>query len=406
MHSHQPQHRLALLLALACGPALGADPLVELGRLLFFDASLSEPAGQSCATCHDPAAGWSGPHGEINAAGAVYEGARHGRFGNRRPPSAAYATFSPPLRLDADEDHFVGGNFWDGRATGWLLGNPAADQAQGPFVNPLEQNLPAARQVVARVCGGEHGARLRGVFGEEVCTDPLRGYNAIAQAVAAFEGSPQVSPFSSKYDHFLRDPQRHPLSARERLGLELFEREDRGNCAACHPSRPGPGGEPPLFTDFTYDNLGVPRNPANPWYRMDRAFNPQGEAWVDEGLGGFLKTVPRFAHRAGENLGKHRVPTLRNADLRPRPDFVKAFMHNGALKSLEEVVHFYNTRDALPACGELGDPRPGDNCWPAPEVAQNVNRDELGRLGLSAEEEAAIVDFMKTLSDGWEPPAQ
>lgn len=393
----------ALTLVVESTEASGND-LAALGKLIFFDTRLSEPAGQACASCHGPAAGWSGPHSDVNADGAVYEGAVPGRFGNRRPPSAAYATFSPPLYLDPEEDHFVGGNFWDGRATGWLLGNPAADQAQGPFLNPVEHNLADAKAVVTRVCEGIYEEHFRAVFGVSVCDDSVRGYNAVAQAIAAFEGSPELNAFSSKYDFFLKDPERYPLSAEERLGLELFEREDKGNCAACHPSRPGPDGEPPLFTDFTYDNLGVARNPANPWYRMDARINPDGAAWADLGLGGFLRTVPRFAARADENLGKYKVPTVRNVDRRPDPGFVKTFMHNGALATLEAVVSFYNTRDVKPRCASLPDPEPAENCWPAPEVDANVNTDELGDLGLTSAEEAAIVAFMKTLSDGWSPP--
>jgi cytochrome c peroxidase len=392
---------LIALSAVACA-APADDALSGLGRLIFFDATLSEPPGQSCATCHSPAAGWTGPDSGINAAGAAYEGALHGRFGNRKPPSAAYATQSPPLHLDPVEDHFVGGSFWDGRATGWLLGNPAAEQAQGPFLNPVEQNLAGAGGVVEKVCSGAYGHRFRDYFGEKACSNEVDGYNAVARALAAFEASPEVNAFSAKYDHYLEDPQRYPLTEQEMLGLELFEREDKGNCAACHPSRPGPNGEPPLFTDFTYDNLGVARNPDNPWYRMT-GFNPLGGAWVDEGLGGFLETVPRFADRAAENLGKHKVPTLRNVGLRPGEGFVKAFMHNGAHKSLAEVVHFYNTRDVKPRCGTLDAPKPGENCWPAPEVADNLNTEELGDLGLTPEEEDAIVAFMLTLSDGWEP---
>jgi cytochrome c peroxidase len=98
------------------------------------------------------------------------------------------------------------------------------------------------------------------------------------------------------------------------------------------------------------------------------------------------------------------VPTLRNVDLRPSPDSVKAFGHNGFFKSLEAIVHFYNTRDALPRCEGLTDARPGSNCWPTAEVGENLNVDEMGRLGLTVEEERAIVAFMRTLSDGWIPP--
>ena len=384
-------------------PTHANDQLAALGKMIFFDPSLSEPTGQSCASCHAPIAGWTGPDTSINAAGAVYEGATHGRFGNRKPPMAAYATFSPPLHLDSEEDHFVGGSFWDGRATGWLLGSPTVEQAQEPFLNPVEQNLPNAAEVVGKVCGGGYGDRFRNHFGLGACDNPINGYNAVAQAIAAFEASREVNAFSSKYDHYLKNPQRYPLSKQERLGLVLFDREDKGNCAACHPSQPGPDGEPPMFTDFTYDNLGVPRNPNNPWYRM-KGFNDKGTTWVDEGLGGFLKTVPRFAHRSAENIGKQKVPSLRNVDMRPSAGFVKSYMHNGSLKTLKDVVHFYNTRDAKPVCKETGNLEPGKSCWPEPEIAENMNTEELGNLDLSDADEDAIVAFMKTLTDGWVAP--
>ncbi|RNE92323.1 cytochrome-c peroxidase [Marichromatium sp. AB32] len=377
--------------------------LVALGRALFFDTGLSEPPGQSCASCHLPSAGWSGPDSAINAAGAVQPGAVPGRFGNRRAPTLAYASFSPPLYLDEEGGGFVGGNFWDGRATGWLLGDPLAEQAQAPLLDPLEHNLADAAEAVERVCAGPRGRALRDWFGESVCAEPVAGFNAIARALAAYQSSPEVNAFSSKYDHYLRDPERYPLSAEEARGLELFARADKGNCAACHPHTPGADGSPPLFTDFTYDNLGVGRNPDNPWYAM-ADYNPDGRAWRDPGLGGLLARVPRFAALAGAQLGKHKVPTLRNVDRRPAPGFVRAYMHNGAHKGLETVVHFYNTRDLKPVCEDLAAPRPGNNCWPRPEVARNVNDDELGDLGLDAEEEAAIVAFLRTLSDGWDAP--
>ena len=125
----------------------------------------------------------------------------------------------------------------------------------------------------------------------------------------------------------------------------------------------------------------------NPFYTQPPSINPDGMNWIDPGLGGFLKSIgePFESER-----GKHKVPSLRNVDKRPDPEFVKAYGHNGYFKSLEEITHFYNTRDV-------------EESWPAPEVADNVNTDELGDLGLTAEEEAAIVAFMKTLSDGYQP---
>jgi cytochrome c peroxidase len=185
----------------------------------------------------------------------------------------------------------------------------------------------------------------------------------------------------------------------------------KGMCNACHLSEPGPNDEPPLFTDFTYDNLGVPKNPENPFYRMDTVLlddnspiNPDGIDWVDPGLGGFLATRPEWSDRAAENMGKHKVPTLRNVDRRFGDGFPKAYAHNGYFKSLKTIVHFYNTRDVKPVCANSEFTSEKDalaeDCWPAPEVPANVNTDELGDLGLTAEEEDAIVAFLTTLSDG------
>ena len=365
----------------------------QLGKLLFFDESLSARGNQSCASCHDPKAGWTGGIEPFNRRGSVYEGSMPGRFGNRKPQSAAYATVAPRFRVIDDE--FLGGNFWDGRATGDRLGNPAADQALGPFLNPLEQALPDAAALVARVCKGSYVALFKEIWGVAACEDAARGYEFIALTIAAYEGSADVNRFSSKYDAVLAGTA--GLLPEERRGLELFA--GKGRCASCHPHTRGANGEPPLFTDFKFDNIGVPRNPANPFYANEEA-NSAGEAWIDEGLGGFLATQPGHARHSEVNMGKHRSPTLRNVDLRPFPGFVKAYGHNGYFKSLEQMVHFYNTRDVLPGCAGATQ-RPGVDCWPNPEVAANLNKDELGKLGLTEAEERAIVAFLRTLSDGY-----
>jgi cytochrome c peroxidase len=194
-----------------------------------------------------------------------------------------------------------------------------------------------------------------------------------------------VNPFSSKFDAYLEGKAK--LTKQEKKGFQLFL--TKGKCALCHLVEPGKSGTMPLFTDFTYDNLGIPKNPANPFYTMPPEFNPAGMDWIDPGLGGFLETVPDYAAYAAENYGKHKVPTLRNVDKRPYPEFVKAYGHNGYFKSLKEIVHFYNTRDVVAAN------------WPPPEVPMNVNTSELGNLGLTDAEEDDIVAFMQTLSDGY-----
>lgn len=368
-------------------------PEEELGKALFFD-KISSPDSMSCADCHSPRTGFTGPIPGINLFGSVYRGAVPQRFGNRKPPSAAYATLSPVLHYDEEEGLFIGGNFWDGRATGDVLGNPAADQALGPFLNPVEQNNPDKQAVLEQVAASKFSSLWEVVWGEPVSYETEaeieKNYDRIGLAIAAYEASSEVNQFSSKYDYYLQGEV--DLTEQEEWGLELFE--GKAMCSACHPSEPGPDGEPPLFTDFTYDNLGTPKNPENPFYKMDEVYlddgtpiNPEGADWIDKGLGGFLESREGWEHLAPENMGKHKVPTLRNVDKRPGIRFPKAYLHNGVFKSLKEVVHFYNTRDVEE--------------WPEPEVPDNVNTDELGDLGLTDEEEDAIVAFLTTLSDGF-----
>jgi cytochrome c peroxidase len=385
------------------GPAK-LTPLEELGKRLFFDKNLSTPAGQECAACHGPAVGFTGPDEAINKAGGVYEGAVKGRFGNRKPPAAAYAGDSPKLHQGENGD-FVGGMFWDARATGDTLNDPLAEQALGPFMNPLEQNMPDKKSIILAVQKSDYAGLFAKIWGPgalDVDKNVDRSYVRIGRAIAAYERSVEVSPFSSKFDDFWRAAREKGLkveditqaAAKEFENLGLSETElkgfvlfnTKGKCAACHVLE-SEKGKPPVFTDFKYDNLGVPRNPQNPFYGQDRKYNPDGANWVDKGLGGYLETTEKYRQFAAVNMGKHKAPTLRNVDLRPAPGFTKAYMHNGVFKSLKDVVHFYNTRDKAGAK------------WPAAEVAANVNTSEMGNLGLTDNEENLIVEFMKTLSD-------
>jgi cytochrome c peroxidase len=437
---------LSTLLLAGAGGALAGDvegltPIESLGQSIFFDTQLSIRRNQACATCHVPEAGWVGNDSQINQFGAVYEGSLTARFGNRKPPSSAYASVAPIFyadfgnRLLGDNDPelaldplFVGGNFWDGRATGWELGNPAADQAQGPFLNPVEQALPDAACVVNRVCEGQYGTLFKEVWGSGICTIswpkninalcstpgaevPLspqdrqkvdNAYDRVALSIAAFEGSKVSNAFTSKIDAHRAGL--YDFTTQEELGRQLFR--GKALCSQCHVGTEGPGAPPPLFTDFTYDNLGVPKNPLNPFLLS----NPD---WADPGLAGFLETVAFFDQFADANLGKQKVPTLRNVALGSCEALesaessgscvTKAYMHNGYFKSLKQVVHFYNTRDVKPVCpGDFTATRAmAEGCWPPPEVAENVNVDELGNLGLTDEEEDALVAFMEAMSDGY-----
>lgn len=340
-------------------------PKQLVGKKLFFDTNLSEPAGQSCASCHDPAFGFSDPDQNIPTS----QGIHRDRFGDRNTPTAAYAAFSPDFHYDEVEGLFIGGQFVDGRAA------TLKDQAKGPFLNSLEMANPDKTTVVLKIANSSYATLFQQVYGFNIFSNIETAYDNIAEAIADFEKTPFFSPFTSKYDAYLAG--KATFSDIEMLGLKIFEDEKKGNCAACHPSQPS-NGIPPLFTDFTYDNLGVPRNESNPFLNLPSHFNKEGRNHKDLGLGGATHV------NNSAQYGKFKVPTLRNIAL------TAPYMHNGVFKTLREVVEFYNTRDI--------DPK-----WGAPEVADNMNREELGNLKLTDEEINALVIFMTTLSDGYQP---
>lgn len=399
----------------ACSDASPSEPIDEavvlapmeaLGKRLFEDENLSIRKNQSCASCHDPAWGFKGSAG--SSRGGVFEGSIPGRFGERVPQSAAYAAFAPVFGWSEAVEGYLGGNFWDGRATGATLGSPTAEQARGPFLNPVEQALPDLACVVHRVSTSAYAGLYREVWNEDLagiaftadadarCAEEgttlalssddraraTEAYDRIARSIAAFEASAEVSPFSSKFDAWLRGQAQ--LTHEERMGLMLFQGPAR--CAVCHTIT----GPRPLFTDFSYHNVGTPRNPANPAEQGDPAF-------VDLGLGGPSGAAPGAAQE-----GRVRTPTLRNVDRRASSGAVKPFMHNGAFTTLKEVVRYYNTRDVLPRCAADA-PRDawGASCWPEPSVPANLNTRDMGDLGLNAFQEDAIVSFLRTLTDGY-----
>ena len=375
--------RLLHLLTWAClsAPtsiwAASLTPMEDLGRQLFFDTNLSEPAGEACASCHAPVAAFTDPRRTTPTSPGVISG----RFGNRNSPTAMYMKFSPTLHYDS-VNGYSGGLFYDGRAA-----NLEA-QAQGPFLNSLEMNNPNKAAVVSKVANAGYANLFRQVFGSNALDDTDQAYLKIATAIANFERTSAFAPFSSKYDAYLAG--RATLTAAEQHGLALYVNPAKGNCAACHSSSSPQLGTPPLFTDFGYDNLGVPRNPANPFYTLPVEFNPSGYGFVDLGLGNTVGS-------ALEN-GKIKTPTLRNIVL------TSPYMHNGYFATLRGVVDFYNTRDVKSACTN---PLTSEsqallqNCWPESEVVENVNHDELGNLGLGSSDVNDIVTFLHTLTDGY-----
>jgi cytochrome c peroxidase len=406
-----------------------------LGELLLFDKHLSVNRNMACASCLMPETGFTGPISSVNLTTVSYPGSVRTRHGGRKPQSYGYATFAPVLHYNQLKGDFVGGNFWDMRATGIRLQSPTAEQAQGPPLNPLEMGLPDSACMVYRISRSPYKQLFEQVWGkqafainwpadvEKVCSTPgpappgdlfpvhlnpvERGvsnqtYDQIALAIAAYEASPEVNAFTSKFDYVQAGQAQ--FTPEEKAGYDLFG--GKASCNECHRDD-GPGEEP-LFTDFTASNPGVPRNTAIPFYQESKPdmfgyiANSLGASFIDTGVGGFLQQGPNAAWKqyVAQFNAKFQVPTLRNVDMRLGPDFVKAYMHNGYFKLLKEVVHFYNTRDVLPRC-KPNDPGEKVSCWPAPENPANLNKTQFGKLGLTDEEENSIVSFLKTLTDGF-----
>lgn len=329
-----------------------------LGKLIFNDITLSDPAGQSCATCHTPETGFADVTNR-----AISEGAVKGLFSNRNSMTIAYSAFVPALHYNETDSVYVGGLFWDGR------NNTLEQQAGEPFLNLLEMGIKEKGIVVQKVKKAAYYPSLVKIYGESESTDSI--YVHICDAIAAYERSAEVNPFSSKFDAFIAG--QTTLTEQEKQGMELFE--GKGLCAQCHITENDPAAGKILFTDYTYDNLGIPKNPHNPYYKMDPQHNPSGMAYIDPGLGAIVNKA--------EEMGKFRVPTLRNVALSA------PYGHNGYFGTLEEIVRFYNLRDV-------------DTTYPAAEYPPTVNKSEMGNLGLTPQEEAAIIAFLHTLTDGYQ----
>jgi cytochrome c peroxidase len=460
--------------ALAAALSGTLDPFhkVEtLGKLEIFDPNLSVNSNLACSFCHDPNAGYGNGASilsvftgganpgsvPITVAGAYPDN----RIAKRNPQSYVYSPYFPPLQYNITQGDFYGGNFWDARATGYRLQNSAAEQAQGPPVDSEEMANPDTACVVwklslskykfffeqvwgtgsldiswpsdvATICSTPKGAAIFGTNATPLSlstsdrTRANQAYDEFGQAIASYEISSSVSPFTSKFDAYLAGSV--SLTAQEERGYDLFS--GKAQCNTCHldgRSNTAKGADTgaatnvaPMFTDFTYNNLGLPRNVILPWYSEDTpdqvgfTGNPLGPGFTDEGVGlfldGYYGAPPNLTW--GQHLpffeGKFQTSTARNVGKVPYPGFVKAYMHNGYLLSLKEVVHFYNTRDVYPQPVLSGNCPRGTvekvTCWPMPEDPNNENM-TIGRLGLSSAEEDDLVAFLQTLTDGFVQPS-
>src|SRR3979490_163659 len=306
---------------LAAPPNNEGQQIERLGKAMLYDKQLSVNRNEACAFCHMPEAGFTGPVSELERTTGSCPGSVRTRFSNRKPQSHAYAPLSPVLHYNPGQGDLVGGNFWDMRATGRRLGNPAAEQAEGPPTNPVEMGLPDIACAVYRASQRPYRALFESVWGpqafaiawpgdvEQVCDRPGpppsapptrvhlgpldRGragttFDQMAQSIASYEASAEVTSFTSKFDAVLAG--KAQFTTQEQAGYDLFR--GKAKCNECH--RDGGPGEEPLFTDFTTTHIGIPANPRLPYYMENRpaAFgyvpNPAGSSYVDGGVGTFL----------------------------------------------------------------------------------------------------------------------
>jgi cytochrome c peroxidase len=449
-----------------------------------FDKTISPFNNTACASCHMPYAGFSGPIPSVNLTMIAYPGSVHYRAGKRTAQRYTYSPYYPPLQYNTLEAAFFGGNFWDSRATGYLLRTTDGEQSQFPPVDPAEMGNPDTACItyklslapyrplfeliwgagsfditwpanIAQICATPNGAASLGGTATPVMLSPSdrtrsnTDYDHWAQSISAFEKSLSVSPFTSKFDAFLAGE--YTLTADEQAGYDLFR--GRGNCNSCHldgrSTAPAPtvrhggtagmtGGKDtgaiadttPVFTCFGSANLGLPKNPRDSFYYENTpdffgfTLNPAGFSYTDLGLGAFLRSgygsAPNpnstWLPQASVSDGKMQVSTARDVALvppqcptteAPGPYFQKEFFHNGYIKSLKQLVHFYNTRDVYKQAVQSGNCPAGTvekvNCWPTPEVTANMDM-TVGHLGLTDVEENQIVTFLQTLTDGFTTP--
>ncbi len=455
---------------------------VLLGKVMNFDRNISPFKDRACAFCHMPYVGFSGPIPSVNLTMVAYPGSFQFRAGKRTAQRYTYSPSFPVLNFNDTQAAFFGGNFWDSRATGYRLGSPDQEQAQGPPVDTQEHALPDTACIAFRLESAVYKSFFERIWGDEldikfpantedICETPggasVFGTDTMpiklspenrarandvfhhwAQSIDQYETSPDVSAFSSKFDAFLHDPATNPLTADEKAGYDLFR--GKANCNSCHldgrSTAPTPAngtapngvdtGAPadtrPVFTCFGSANLGLPLNPRDAFfYQTTPDFfgftaNPFGFGYRDLGLGTFLRSgfgswaSPNddWTQFAPTSDGQMQTSTARNVALvppqcptteAPGPYFQKEFFHNGYIKSLKQLVHFYNTRDVATFHYNVtsGHCPSGTvekvNCWPNPEVPNNIDM-TVGMLGLSDTEENQIVAFLQTLSDGFTRP--
>lgn len=324
-----------------------------LGKLIFFDTNISEPSGVSCATCHSPMTAFADFRNTKLSKGVF------GRDGKRNAPGLTYLSYTPYRHQEIIRGRVeeVGGFFRDGRAK-FLI-----QQAMFPIIDANEMNNYSLEKLAQKIQSAPYYGKYKSIYGGIAAKDSFNVLYNISEALQAFEMSYQMRPFTSKFDYYLQG--KTALSASEKRGLELFNDTLKAKCSLCHPTTPLPyvDNSTILLTDFSYDNIGLPKitlgSQVDSGAALAEGYNPM-------------------------ELGRFKIPSLRNVAL------TAPYMHSGIFTTLEEVMEFYNERDI-------------NSGFQPPEVSETVNREDMGDLQLSEQDVKDIIAFMNTLTDGYKP---
>lgn len=364
--------------------------MAELGRRIFFDASLSASGKQSCASCHDPAHAYA----PANRLAVQLGGPGLDLQGARAVPSLRYTLNKTPSwhqpyvaslgeRIREGLESPSGGFAWDGRF------NALHEQAAFPLLAANEMANRSEQDVGEKLSRAGYAAEFRKVFGDAVFAAPGEAYRKALLAIEQFElDDASFHPYTSKFDAYLDG--KAQLTGQEQRGLALFSDPNKGNCASCHVAAKGADGSHPLFTNYQHEALGVPRN--------DEIRANADRNYYDKGVCGPARGA--LADHA-DLCGLFKAPTLRNVASRG------AFFHNGRFHTLQSALEFYVQRDTAPEHWYPHTGRRVEKFDDLPETERDnvdvvdppLDRKRGGKPVWDARDIGDVIAFLKTLTD-------
>ena len=352
--------------------ALNSSEISEegLGQVLFFDVNLSKNRTQSCSTCHEPETAFvDDRENGIKKMASLGDDLKS--LGDRQAPTVSYAKFSPKFYFDSKKGFYVGGQFWDGRAS------TLEDQAGGPPLNPIEMGLKDEKEVVNRLKESDvYVQSFKKIYGDDIFSSDEKAFLSMTKALASFEKTDIFSPFDSKYDRYLKGE--YDLTPLEDLGMSIFFSNNNNSCSTCHVLK-GEGKAGETFTNYEFHNIGVPIN-----YELR-----EKNGVKEKDLGLLANENIKNEANKNEQIGRYKTPTLRNVAV------TSPYMHNGVFKDLRTVVEFYDKYNNKDRVLNPETQKP----WDEAEHKDTISLKELKANAQNDRKIDALVAFMKLLTD-------